>query len=241
MKVTPDRHLEEQLHAQGYRLLAGMDEVGRGALAGPVSVGVVIVDPDVGPAPAGLKDSKLLTPAARNALVEPVRVWARAAGVGHASAPEIDRFGIIGGLCLAGHRALAQAQASGLTPELVLLDGVHDWLSAPRPCELPTETPQVLTQVKGDLRVAAIAAASILAKVERDELMTQEHDAHPAYGWNSNKGYGSALHRAALSSIGASPLHRLSWNLPRGPQPGPSGPEPVSSEPQPVQGTLLED
>lgn len=219
MPTVPNQVLEQSLHAQGHSLVAGMDEAGRGALAGPVTVGIAIVDAGVGPPPAGLTDSKLLSPAARNRLVEPVRTWARASATGHATPAEIDRYGIIGALCLAGHRALAAATGNIGAPAVILLDGIHDWMSIPPPCHLPCPTPAVITQVKGDLRVAAIAAASILAKTERDALMERHHEDYPDYGWASNKGYGAAAHTDAIRRLGPSPLHRTSWNLPTGPEP----------------------
>ncbi len=126
---APSLRHERALLREGHRWVAGMDEVGRGALAGPVSVGVVLVDLATRSAPTGLRDSKLLTPAARTALVPRLRRWAPQWAVGHAEPEEIDRLGIIGGLRLAGRRALAQVTA----PSLVLLDGSHDWLSAPQP------------------------------------------------------------------------------------------------------------
>jgi len=219
MTPAPTRNLERQLFAEGHTLVAGMDEVGRGALAGPVSVGVVVIDPACGRMPAGLRDSKLMAPEKRGRLVPPIRRWARAGAVGHASPQEIDRHGIIGALCLAGHRALAQVAAAGYAPDVLVLDGVHDWLSAPVPFPLPCPTPPVRTQVKGDLRVAAIAAASILAKTERDGLMEEHHERFPEFGWESNKGYAAAVHTAAIRRLGATDLHRRSWKLPVGPEP----------------------
>ena len=100
-----------------------------------------------------------------------------------------------------------------------MLDGVHDWLSTPVPFPLPCPTPPVRTQVKGDLRVAAIAAASILAKTERDGLMEEHHERFPEFGWESNKGYAAAVHTAAIRRLGATDLHRRSWKLPVGPEP----------------------
>lgn len=215
MTTAPTRVLERRYFDAGYRLVAGMDEVGRGALAGPVSVGVVLINPECGRMPAGLRDSKLLTPSRRERLVAPVRRWAVGSAVGHASPAEIDRHGIIAALCLAGHRAVAQI---GVSPDVLLLDGVHDWLSPSVPFDLPCPTPRVVTQVKGDLRVSSIAAASILAKTERDALMARHHGDYPVYEWESNKGYAAPEHLAALRRVGASPLHRRSWNLPLGPE-----------------------
>ncbi len=188
--------------------------MGRGALAGPVSVGVVLLDQGCGRTPEGLRDSKLLSPTRREALVEPVRQWALACAVGHASPEEIDRYGIVGALCLAGHRALA---GCGVSPDVLLLDGTHDWLSAPVPFELPCPTPPVRTQRKGDLRVSSIAAASILAKTERDAIMRAHHVRYPQFGWESNKGYAASAHTQALRQHGPTQFHRRSWNLPAGP------------------------
>ncbi len=217
---APTRHLEKELLASGHRLVAGMDEVGRGALAGPVSVGVCVVDESTGRLPRGLRDSKLLAPAAREALCDPIRRWSVASAVGHAGPEEIDSLGIIAALRLAGTRALATLAAQGVVPDIVVLDGVHDWLTPP--ADLFTQlddgfglpTPPVRTQVKGDLRCAVIAGASVLAKCERDAMMRELATAHPAYGWTANKGYSAPDHLAARRALGPSPRHRRSWRLP---------------------------
>lgn len=129
--VVPDRASERDLVAR-YGSVAGMDEVGRGALAGPVSVGVAVVDASSGDdLPAGLRDSKLLSPARRQALVEPVQAWVVDWAVAHASPAEIDDLGIVGALRLAGRRALAELAGRAVVPGVVLLDGSHDWLSEP--------------------------------------------------------------------------------------------------------------
>lgn len=209
-------------------LVAGMDEVGRGALAGPVSVGVVVVRlPDAGPVP-GVRDSKVLSPARREALVPQVLAWAAAAAVGHAEPAEIDRYGITAALALAGRRAWHRVvQDLGTPPDVVLLDGRDDFLPrAPLDaCRALSAGPgRVHLQVKADATCATVAAASILAKVERDGLMTRLAREHPVYGWEGNKGYAAAGHRQALIERGPSPHHRLSWRL---------VPEPVAAE-QPV-------
>ncbi len=197
-----------------------MDEVGRGALAGPVSVGVVVVDETTGRLPRGLRDSKLLTPAAREALCEPVRRWSLGSAVGHAQPAEIDSVGIIGALRLAGNRALATLAAQGLVPDIVILDGVHDWLTPPEDLFADLDAggfpapPPVRTQVKGDLRCAVVAGASVLAKCERDALMVELAAWHPEYGWDSNKGYSAPEHLGALRTHGTTELHRRSWRLP---------------------------
>lgn len=189
----------------GASTLAAIDEVGRGALAGPVAVGVVIVDLDCGSAPRGVRDSKACPPDERRRLAPRIRRWARSCAVGMASAREIDDMGIMTALALAAVRAL---NCVGERPSIVLLDGNHNWLR--RQChELP-----VVTRVSGDATCAAVAAASILAKVMRDDLMVQLAVDHPEYGWAANKGYASPDHIDALSHRGPSPHHRVSWSLP---------------------------
>lgn len=223
--VKPSLRLERELQRDGHRVLAGMDEVGRGALAGPVSVGVVVIDEGSPSAPAGVRDSKLLTPSVRTAMVPRLTRWARAHAVGHALPAEIDEIGIIAALRLAGTRALARLD---VVPDLVLLDGNHDWLTDPEEVGLLAElsgssTPPVRTIIKGDLRCSSVAAASVLAKVERDGLMAALAQEHPQYGWADNKGYSARAHLDALSTHGACDQHRRSWSLPgvTGPVPGP--------------------
>jgi ribonuclease HII len=214
----PSLRVERSLQRAGHRLLAGMDEVGRGALAGPVTVGVVVIDETVRSAPTGVKDSKLLTERARVGLVPRIRRWAVAYAVGHASSAEIDAVGIMMALRLAGLRALAQID---VVPDLVILDGNHDWLTAPTEVGLLAfadasgpSTPPVTTMVKADLKCSSVAAASVLAKVERDTLMVGHAEQHPAYGWALNKGYAAPEHLEALTRVGPCDLHRRSWRLP---------------------------
>ena len=212
--------------------VAGMDEVGRGALAGPVAVGVAVADAACGEAPTGLADSKMLTPARREALCAPVAQWALGSAVGWASSAEVDRWGINGALRLAGRRALAQVGACGCWPGVVLLDGSFDWL-APGGCgrevqgilgdegvpgdlraaedARPPCVP-VVTRVRADATCAVVAAASVIAKVARDDWMRTVED--PGYGWAHNKGYATERHVQALARLGPSPLHRVSWRLP---------------------------
>ncbi len=235
----PDRALERELLAT-HRLVGGMDEVGRGSLAGPVSVGLAVVSratPDA--FPAGLADSKLLSPRRREALVGPCRSWLADHAVAHASNEEIDAIGIVGALRLAGRRALAQVGARGNLPGVVVLDGVSDWLSEPA-ADLLTAleppagagwagradagvpdgvravragaSPPVVMRVKADATCAVVAAASVLAKVERDALMRALSD--PGYDWGRNKGYASPAHVEGLRRLGPSRRHRRTWHLP---------------------------
>jgi len=206
---------------EGRQVIAAMDEVGRGALAGPVSVGVVLIDLSVGSAPTGVRDSKLLTPAARERLVPRLRRWAPAYGVGHATPQEIDEVGIMGALRLAGRRAMEAACADGLVPSLVLLDGNHDWFTEPDRVgllgALDDDLIPVHTMIKADLRCSSVAAASVLAKVERDGLMVrlaEQDDVDDAYGFAVNKGYAAPGHLDALSRLGPCVHHRRSWRLP---------------------------
>ena len=210
--------MERSLLRDGVRYLACADEVGRGALSGPATVAMVVITGETKTAPQGVRDSKLLTPEARTRLAPKVRKWATSHCVGHASPDEIDEFGIIAALRLAGHRALA-----GLTvvPDLVLLDGNHDYLSHPEQCALfggpsglTAVVPPVVTAIKADVRCAAVAAASILAKTSRDALMVELAESHPGYGWHENKGYASPEHIEALRVLGPSAVHRRSWSLP---------------------------
>lgn len=218
-RPRPDLRLERELLRAGARVVVGMDEVGRGALAGPVSVGAVAVDLATRSGPRGVADSKLLTPAARTALLPALGRWGLARAVGHASPAEIDAYGIVVALRIAGLRALA---GLGLAADVVLLDGSHDWLTGASDrgelelweLPVPVVAPAVRTRVKADQRCSSVAAASVLAKCERDALMVAHAAEHPAYRWEENKGYGAPEHLAALREHGPSPLHRRTWHLP---------------------------
>jgi ribonuclease HII len=217
----PSLRVERSLQRDGHRVLAGMDEVGRGALAGPVSVGVVVIDETCRSAPPGVKDSKLLTPLARRRMVRPIQRWASAYAVGHSSPAEIDEIGIMGGLRLAGMRALATIAATGIVPDLVILDGNHDWLTPPDEIGLlafahdgPPSVPPVTTMIKADVKCSSVAAASVLAKVERDAMMVALDGEHSVYGWAVNKGYAAPEHMLALEAHGPCVQHRRSWRLP---------------------------
>jgi ribonuclease HII len=194
---------ERGLLARGVRHVAGVDEVGRGCLAGPVFAAAVILDPRR--PVSGLADSKLLAPARREVLAARIEERAAAVGVGMADAREIDTLDILRATLLAMRRAV---EALSVKPEYLLVDA----LTIPG-IDLPQQG-----IVHGDRLCASIAAASIVAKVRRDALMRRLHDTWPAYRFDANKGYGTPDHLEALRSHGASPLHRLTF---RGVLPGP--------------------
>lgn len=214
---APTLRLERSLLRDGCTYLACADEVGRGALCGPVSIGMVVITLQTRTAPQGVRDSKLLSPDARVRLVPRIQRWALSHSVGHASPDEIDQIGIIAALRLAGHRALAGLDVE---PDLVLLDGNHDYLTPPAQQGLfdtgasEVAVPRVVTAVKADLRCAAVAAASVLAKTARDALMVELAAEHPEYGWHENKGYAAPEHIESLRRLGPTPHHRRSWSLP---------------------------
>lgn len=207
--------------------LAAVDEVGRGSLAGPVTVGIAIVTNETSDSfPAGLRDSKQLTAAAREALFEPCSQWVAAWAVGSAQPSEINDYGIIAALRIAAARAVEKISAQGIKISAVLLDGSHNWWSpvglfevaanGKALCENVPQPPdiEVRTVVKGDAQCAAIAAASVFAKVQRDAYMVALADKYPHYHWDTNKGYSSAAHIAALKEYGVSSMHRTAWRLP---------------------------
>jgi ribonuclease HII len=206
--VDPTFEVELAMHEAGARFVIGCDEVGRGAIAGPVAVGLAVVDRGVGVHPAGLRDSKLLSEKKRETLAPLAAGWALHTAVGLATALEVDTLGIIAALGLAGRRALTSLHESGaaVRESVVLLDGSHDWLTPALGSPLP-----VRTRVKADQDCASVAAASVVAKVHRDRLMIDADAVHPGYGWTGNKGYASSGHYAALREIGPSAMHRLTW------------------------------
>lgn len=187
------------------------DEVGRGALAGPVAVGAAAVDARTARRrlPEGLRDSKLVPAGRRAAVAARVDEWASASSVGWASAAEIDEVGIMRALGLAAVRAVDDiASRLGIGADaVVLLDGNYDYLT-PAGGSL-----RVVTVVKGDRDCGSAAAASVVAKVARDAHMGALHEDAPVYGWAQNKGYASPAHRAAIRDHGLSAHHRASWAI----------------------------
>ncbi len=177
----------------------GIDEVGRGSWAGPVTVGALVAPNEhLG----GVRDSKLLTENERNAAAIRIRSWARAYGVGHASHNECDELGMTAALRLAAERALAQIVQAGFAIDRIILDGKHNYLGLSVP---------VHTVIKGDQTVLSVAAASVIAKVTRDQIMVEEAQHFPHYSFESNRGYPAPAHRCALEGYGPSAIHRRSW------------------------------
>ena len=211
---APTLRVERGYLTDGHVVVAGSDEVGRGSLGGPVTAGIVVVDDRTRRVPTGLRDSKLLTPTTREALVPKIQRWAVAHAVGHASAAEIDSLGLLAALRLAGERAIDMLDVE---LSVIVLDGNYDWFSRPpRAPQAPfARAPDtVALRIKADLTCASVAAASVLAKVERDGLMREMARDHPAYGWDINKGYATPDHMTALREVGPCVEHRRSWNLP---------------------------
>lgn len=203
----PTLAFEHECFRAGAQLVIGMDEVGRGAIAGPVAVGAHVVTSGTQSFPEGLRDSKLLSEVRREALAPLVTAWG-AGEVGYASAEEIEARGIGWALGEAGRRALLALHEAGVpvSQAVVLVDGSHDWLTPVLRAPL-----DVRTRVGADRECASVAAASIRAKVDRDARMRAAHDAHPHYAWASNKGYGAAAHYAGIAEHGLTSLHRSSW------------------------------
>ena len=204
MSVTPTLDTEFDILTNGVSTLVCMDEVGRGAIAGPVTLGAVLLTVEIESPPQGIRDSKLLSPRSRESLLMPIKEWAANTSVGCASAAEIDQLGILAAMGLAGRRAI---DALGSYPDAILLDGNHNYLADIGAIE-------VFTKIKGDLHCTGIAAASILAKCFRDQLMRELDHSVPGYDFAKNKGYSSPHHIAALAEHGASEEHRVSWKLP---------------------------
>ena len=238
---SPTLELERELAAQGYDLIVGFDEVGRGALAGPVMVGAAAVRacdlPELA-VPDGVADSKVLTERRREALFEPLQAWCAANAVGQASNDEIDEWGIGHALGIAalralnaverqlglvipssGERAASQDRIGGISRVGAILDGPNDYITKALDTFDAPDVPvpaHVITRVKGDRHCATVAAAAVIAKVTRDRLMVDISRGNPRYApyeWDRNKGYGSAAHRRAIVELGPSPLHRVSWHL----------------------------
>ncbi len=210
----PSLSFENTFFESGVRFIIGIDEVGRGSIAGPVAVGAALLDIQINTSgwPEKLQDSKLVSEKNREAMFSDVSNWVRGWAVGMASSDEIEAQGIVTALALAGSRALEELLTeSALRAEIasagiqIILDGSHNWLGV-KAMGIP-----VAIKTKADRDCVSVAAASVLAKVTRDRLMIELEDSYPGYGLASNKGYASATHIAGLKEKGISPIHRTSW------------------------------
>jgi ribonuclease HII len=195
-RTVPSLTLEHELWADGHEIVVGVDEVGRGAWAGPISVGAAVLPPDR--RVYKIRDSKLLTELEREHLFDRIASWCQAWAVGHASQVECDTLGMSAAQKLAARRAM---DGLGVTPDEVLIDGGWDFVAEGRARRL----------IKGDATCLSIAAASILAKVSRDRLMREEAPHYPVYDFEFNKGYPCPRHKTALRSWGPSAIHRRTW------------------------------
>ena len=187
---------ESAAHARGHHHIAGVDEVGRGPLAGPVTAAAVILNP--ANIPPGLADSKTLTAARREALCAAILASAQCC-IAHASVEEIDQLNILRASHLAMERAVA---GLAVDPDHILIDGNLI------PANLKGRAQAI---IKGDAKSLSIAAASIIAKVARDRIMVDLAQQYPGYGWETNAGYPTKLHQSALLNLGVTPAHRRSF------------------------------
>ena len=192
----PSRAVERSLLEQGYRVIVGVDEVGRGAWAGPLMVGAAVLPLDR--RVYGVRDSKMLTEVEREKLFDRVAGWCSAWAVGEASQVECDTVGMAEAQRRAARRAI---EGLGVTPDQVLVDGNWDFVGMGCTTRI----------VKGDATCLSIAAASILAKVTRDRYMRQEAPQYPGYEFEGNKGYPCPRHKMALHAYGPSAIHRRTW------------------------------
>jgi ribonuclease HII len=198
--TVPTTEIETELLSGTCRVIVGIDEVGRGAWAGPLTVGAVAVGAtELRRLPDGVRDSKQLSPQQRESLFEPLTDAVLAYSFGHVSSSECDELGLTRALALAAKRALGSLRSDF---DSVMIDGLIDYTETNARCV-----------VRGDAQCALIASASVLAKVTRDEWMKEAAVEHPGYGFEHNKGYVSPGHKAAVQRIGMSPIHRQSWNV----------------------------
>jgi ribonuclease HII len=214
-KIYPSLNSERRIFERGNRFVIGIDEVGRGAIAGPVAVGVSLIDKTntaLEAWPEKLQDSKLMTAKSRNEITQPLIEWVSSFAVGFSSNSEIDELGISEALRLAAGRALDQLfQDAKARKEIatdgavILLDGSQNWLGK------VAYGLDVQVQVKADTNCVSVAAAAVLAKVTRDSLMQELDLENPGYGLAGHKGYASAAHIAALKTLGPSAIHRVTW------------------------------
>ena len=215
LKTFPSLDSERRIFERGNRFVIGIDEVGRGAIAGPVAVGVSLIDktnPALEAWPEKLQDSKLMTPKSRSEIASPLIEWVSSYAVGFSSNKEIDELGISEALRLAAGSALDELFKDAKTRKriaedgaVILLDGSQNWLGK------VSYGLDVQVQVKADTNCVSVAAAAVLAKVTRDSLMQELDTQNPGYGLAGHKGYASAAHIAALRALGPTDIHRVTW------------------------------
>lgn len=199
----PSLRLERSLLRAGHSMVGGIDEVGRGPLAGPIFIGLVVVNTATPTAPRGVRDSKETKRAERDQLARSVKDWAWST-TASVDAQFIDRFGLTQALRECANIAYENARRAGMAPSAVILDGTINFCDS----QLPL---YVVTRKKADQSASTVAAASIIAKVERDEYMHQRSIDFPGYGWERNSGYGTREHQEAISRLGVTELHRTSF------------------------------
>lgn len=192
----PTLSVEKQLWAEGHEVVVGIDEVGRGAWAGPLTIGAAVLPRDR--RVYGVRDSKQLTETRREVLFERLGAWCVTWAVGHASHEECDELGMSEAQRLAARRAI---DGLAVEPDMVLMDGRWNFIGGDRS----------RTIVKGDATCLSIATASVLAKVSRDRIMRAEAEHHPGYDFDSNKGYPCPRHQLALAGYGPTSIHRRTW------------------------------
>jgi ribonuclease HII len=203
----PQLRRERRILRSGAFAVGGVDEVGRGAIAGPVTVGIVIVQAHTPTAPQGTRDSKLMSASTRERLAPQIRSWAADWAVGDATAAEIDDVGIIAAMMRALQRAYRHLR---IRPDVIILDGHHDFASSAL-AALGGAPPSVVTYAGADRTCSSVAAASVLAKTHRDAAMIRLAEQYPGFGWDRNVGYGSREHRQALAQRGPTSHHRRSF------------------------------
>lgn len=214
-KTYPTLQTESRLFGSSNRFVIGVDEVGRGAIAGPVAVGLSLIDREsknLSSWPEKLQDSKLMSEKSREEIFPEIINWVFGSAVGYASNSEIDEMGISAALALAFSRGFAELTADAAlrseiakSQAIILLDGSQNWLGG------KTSGLEVALQVAADTNCVSVAAASVIAKVQRDALMRNLAGQYPEYGLDGHKGYASKAHISALKTHGPSSIHRISW------------------------------
>jgi ribonuclease HII len=202
-KRAPTLNVENELWAQGHDIIVGIDEVGRGAWAGPLAIGAAVLPQNK--RVNGVRDSKMLTEREREALFDRIGAWCRGWAIGYVTHDECDEIGMSAAQTLAAVRALDGLRTQGLEPDRVLIDGNWDFLGD------NVKPGATMRLIKGDATCLSISAASVLAKVSRDRLMRADDASFPGFNFAENKGYPCPKHKLALQAYGPTSIHRKSW------------------------------